>query len=102
VQTSQATTDANLTIVDLLDNAMGLGQCRSDGSRGSRTQRNRSFTSIGDEPLLQDALSGSETSDWCDMIEVELSQVEKLWTFDLVIPPLDVNIIPSGYAFCRK
>jgi len=57
------------------------------------------FASIGNEPSLQDALSSSETNDWCDVIEVELSQVEKLRTFDLVIPPLDANIIPSGYAF---
>ena len=51
---------------------------------------------------MQDALSGDEACDWCDTIEVELSQVKKLCTFDLVTAPPGANIIPSGYAFWRK
>jgi len=53
-----------LTIVDLLDNAMGLDNADLMDPEGADTTE-QVFTSIGDEPLLQDALSGSETSDWC-------------------------------------
>src|SRR5882672_4586560 len=93
--------DANLAIADLLDNEMGLDDADLMDPEGMDATE-QVVASIGDEPSLQDALSGSETSDWRDAIEAELSQVEKLRTFDLVIPPLDANIIPSGYAFRRK
>ena len=91
----------NSAIADLQGSATGLDDEDSIDPEGTDVTE-QVFASIGDEPLLEDALSGSETCDWHDAIEVELSQVEKLWTFDLVIPPPDANIIPSGYAFCRK
>jgi len=55
-----------------------------------------------DEPTIREALNGHEESEWRDAIEAELSQVEKLHTWDLVEAPRDANIIPSGYAFRRK
>ena len=54
------------------------------------------LTSVGDDPLLQDALSGDKACDWHDAMEVELLQV------NLVTAPPGTNIIPSGYAFCHK
>jgi len=53
-----------------------------------------------DEPSMEEALKGDECLSWSDMIEVELFQIKKLCTWDLVIPPPGTNIIPSHYVFC--
>jgi hypothetical protein len=53
-----------------------------------------------DKLWLGDALGGDECLPWSDVIEVELSQIEKLSTWKLVKLPPSTNIIPSHYVFC--
>jgi hypothetical protein len=55
-----------------------------------------------DEPSMEEALKGDERLPWSDAIEAELFQIEKLRTWDLVVPPPGANIIPSRYVFRRK
>jgi hypothetical protein len=53
-----------------------------------------------DEPSMEEALKGDERLSWSDAIKAELFQIEKLRTWDLVVPPPGANIIPSRYVFC--
>ena len=55
-----------------------------------------------DEPSIREALNGEEREAWCDAIEAELTQMEKVNTWVPVIPPPDANIIPSLFVFRRK
>ena len=55
-----------------------------------------------DEPTLKAALGGHEKESWWNAMEMELSQIEKLHTWDLVEPPPNANIIPSMYVFRWK
>ena len=55
-----------------------------------------------DEPSLREALNGDERVVWTDAIEAELAQMEKVNTWIPIVPPPDVNVIPSRYVFHRK
>ena len=55
-----------------------------------------------DKPLMEESLKSDERLSWSDMIKVGLFQIEKLHTWDLVVPPPGTNIIPSCYVFCWK
>ena len=55
-----------------------------------------------DEPSIREALNGEEREAWCDAIEAELTQMEKVNAWVPVIPPPDANIIPSLFVFRRK
>jgi len=55
-----------------------------------------------DEPMLTEALNGNKCSEWSDMIDAELSQMEKVIAWVPIIPPSDANIIPSHYVFHHK
>jgi hypothetical protein len=55
-----------------------------------------------DELSLGEVLGGDECSVWFDVIDAELSQMEKVNAWVPVIPPRDANIIPSHYIFCCK
>jgi len=55
---------------------------------------------VNDKPVLNEVLHGNEQPDWMEAIEVELFQIKKLNSWDLVIPPPGANIIPSKYTFC--
>jgi hypothetical protein len=56
----------------------------------------------GDEPSLKEAMNGHERAEWIEAIEAELTQIERLHTWDLMETPPDTNVIPSGYVFCQK
>jgi hypothetical protein len=55
-----------------------------------------------DEPSLIEALGGDEHSAWFDVVDAELSQMEKVNAWIPVIPSQDANIIPSRYILRRK
>jgi hypothetical protein len=55
-----------------------------------------------DEPLLKEALEGDEHSAWSDMINAELTQMEKVNAWRPIVRPPNANIIPSHYVFRRK
>ena len=55
-----------------------------------------------DEPSLTEALGGDESTAWSDVINVELTQMEKVNAWVPVIAPSNANIIPSHYTFRRK
>jgi hypothetical protein len=55
-----------------------------------------------DKPSLTEALGSDERSAWSDVIDAELTQMEKINTWVPVIPPRDTNIIPSCYIFRCK
>ena len=57
---------------------------------------------VDDEPVLDEVLCGNERPDWMEAIEAELFQIEKLNSWDLVIPPPGANIIPLKYTFHQK
>jgi len=57
---------------------------------------------VDNEPKLRGAMSGNECHDWLDAIKAELTQIEKLNSWDLVILPLEANIVPSKYVFQWK
>ena len=55
-----------------------------------------------DEPTLTEALNGNKCSEWYDVVDAELSQMEKVDTWIPVVPLPDANIILSHYVFCHK
>ena len=55
-----------------------------------------------DEPSLKEALGGCERADWIEAIEAELTQIEKLNTWELVETPPGTNVIPCRCVFRRK
>jgi hypothetical protein len=55
-----------------------------------------------DEPSLKEAINGHERAEWIKAIEAELTQIERLHTWDLIGTPPDTNVIPSGYVFHQK
>jgi hypothetical protein len=55
-----------------------------------------------DEPEAEEAIKGSESDDWKLGMEEELTQIERLDTWELVIPPPDANIVPSKWTLHRK
>jgi hypothetical protein len=54
------------------------------------------------EPTLQQALSGPDAEEWREAIEYELSQLEKLGTWELVDAPDCANLIPCHYVLATK
>ena len=55
-----------------------------------------------DEPSFVDAMRGSESHDWKRAINEELTQVERLDTWELTIAPDNANVIPCRWVFRRK
>jgi hypothetical protein len=51
-----------------------------------------------DEPTLMEALNGNEQSEWSDVVDVELSQMEKVNAWIPVIPLPDTNVILFCYV----
>jgi hypothetical protein len=54
------------------------------------------------KPTLQQALSSPDTEEWREAIEYELSQLEKLGTWELVDTPDHANMIPCHYILATK
>ena len=50
-----------------------------------------------DSPTLSEALKGPMCDEWFNAVHYELSQLDKLHTWDLVVPPPNINIIPSHF-----
>jgi Reverse transcriptase (RNA-dependent DNA polymerase) len=67
-----------------------------------REEMNAAIANSEDEPTLKEALGGDERKEWIEAIEAELSQIEKLHTWDLIDAPHGTNVIPSRYVFRRK
>jgi len=55
-----------------------------------------------DQPTIDDAIKGPEAEEWKRAIEEELTQIEKLGTWEIVDAPLDANIIDSRFVLHRK
>ena len=55
-----------------------------------------------DEPSFVDAMRGEESGDWKRAINEELTQVERLDTWELTIAPDNANVIPCRWVFRRK
>jgi len=55
-----------------------------------------------DQPILETAINRPESKDWKSAIETELTQIEKLGTWELVEAPNDTNIIPCRWVLRRK
>lgn len=60
------------------------------------------LAAIQPEPTLQQALSGPDADEWREAIEYELSQLEKLGTWEIVNAPDRVNLIPCHYVLATK
>ncbi|KAH7903203.1 hypothetical protein BJ138DRAFT_982154, partial [Hygrophoropsis aurantiaca] len=50
------------------------------------------------EPTFQEALNGPDSMEWQEAIDYEISQLEKLKTWEVVHPPRGANIIPCHYV----
>src|SRR3984893_279263 len=58
---------------------------------------------IGDEPrTLAQALASPDAHKWKEAYQIELNQLSKLRTWDIVERPHDKPIIPCGYVFTIK
>ena len=55
-----------------------------------------------DQPHIDQAIKGPESDQWKEAIESELTQIEKLDTWDVVEAPPDANIIDSRFVLRRK
>ena len=55
-----------------------------------------------DEPELEEVINGNESDNWKGRMEEELSQIEKLNTWELVQAPPDANIVPSKWMLHHK
>jgi hypothetical protein len=55
-----------------------------------------------DQPHIDEAIKGPESDQWKEAIEAELTQIEKLGTWDIVEAPLGANIIDSRFVLRRK
>ncbi|OJA10450.1 hypothetical protein AZE42_05889 [Rhizopogon vesiculosus] len=54
------------------------------------------------EPTLQQALNGPDAIEWQEVIDYEISQLEKLGAWEVVNAPLYVNVIPCHYVLATK
>jgi hypothetical protein len=54
------------------------------------------------EPTLQQALKGPDAAEWQEAIDYEISQLEKLGTWQIVDLPKGVNIIPCHFVLATK
>ena len=55
-----------------------------------------------DEPEPEEAINGDESDSWKGRMEEELSQIEKLNTWELVQAPHNANIVPSKWMLHCK
>jgi Reverse transcriptase (RNA-dependent DNA polymerase)/gag-polypeptide of LTR copia-type/GAG-pre-integrase domain len=55
-----------------------------------------------DEPSLEEALKGDEAKEWVTAMREEITQIEKVHTYDIVEAPPDANIVPCRWVFRRK
>jgi len=55
-----------------------------------------------DQPLIESAINGSESDDWKQAIKEELTQIEKLGTWEFIEAPNNTNIIPCRWVLCCK
>ena len=56
----------------------------------------------GDEPPIENALNGLESDEWRQALKQEITQIEKLGTWELVEAANDANIIPCRWVLHRK
>ena len=54
------------------------------------------------EPMLQQALNGPDGVEWQEAINYEISQLEKLGTWEVVDTPRGTNIIPCHFILATK
>lgn len=47
-----------------------------------------------DKPQADEAINGDESEKWKARME-DIFQIEKLLTWDIILPPPDTNIVPS-------
>jgi hypothetical protein len=93
-------TEMALVIED--DGSLEPGGVKIDVNETEWFQRELSKAMVAyseDEPTLKTVLGGREKESWWNTMEMELSQIKKLHTWDLVKPPPNANIIPSMYIF---
>jgi len=55
-----------------------------------------------DQPLIESAINGSESDNWKRAIKEELTQIEKLGTWEFIEALDDANIIPCCWVLCHK
>ena len=55
-----------------------------------------------DEPSLEEAMKGDEASKWITAMREEITQIEKVHTYDIVETPPEVNVVPCRWVFRRK
>ena len=55
-----------------------------------------------EQPHINKAIKGLEANQWKEAIEVELTQIEKLGTWEVVESPPDANIIDFHFILLRK
>ena len=60
------------------------------------------FVMSEDEPSLEEALEGDEAKQWISAMREEITQIEKVHTYDIVEAPPDANIVPCRWVFRRK
>jgi hypothetical protein len=54
------------------------------------------------EPTLQQALNGPDSVEWEEALNYEISQLEKLGTWEIVDLPRGANLIPCHYVLATK
>jgi hypothetical protein len=54
------------------------------------------------ESTLQQALNGSDSAEWEEALNYEISQLEKLGTWEIVDLPCGANLIPYHYVLANK
>jgi hypothetical protein len=54
------------------------------------------------EPTLQQALNGPDAVEWQEVLDYEISQLEKLGTWEVVDTPSSTNIIPCHFVLATK
>ena len=59
------------------------------------------LSAIEDQPFVENAINGLESDDWKRAINEELTQIEKLGTWELVEVPNDANVIPCRWVLRR-
>jgi hypothetical protein len=54
------------------------------------------------EPTLQQALNGPDAVEWKEAVDYEISQLEKLGTWEITDLPRGANVIPCHYVLATK
>ena len=60
------------------------------------------LSAIEDQPFVENVINGPESDDWKWAINEELTQIEKLGTWELVEVPNNANVIPCRWVLRRK